>query len=239
MKTYLINLPKNKDRLASMDTQLKKFGIDYESFAIIGAELTKKELRNKVSFVRSYLAEGRRLTIAEIGCTLSHLEAYRRILAGGLPYALILEDDVILEDDFPSALCDVKKKLDPNKPQVVLMSGMGLSQTDRESKLGCVRTKWATCCDAYCVTHKAAEVLIAQNYPIITVCDRYTRWIKRGLIEMYRYLPVTARQDQIGFKSDLGEERFKKAGKLMLPFYKIKRGMGIVLDWLLYKITGR
>lgn len=37
-----------------------------------------------------------RMLPEEIGCTLSHQTCYRRMVAEGIPYALILEDDLTM-----------------------------------------------------------------------------------------------------------------------------------------------
>jgi len=43
---------------------------------------------------------GRAMTDGELACALSHRRAYRRIVERGLPGALILEDDAIVEETF-------------------------------------------------------------------------------------------------------------------------------------------
>lgn len=53
MRTFLINLDKDKDRLIAADTQLKRLGITYERFpAVYAKEMSKIERNSKVNHFR-------------------------------------------------------------------------------------------------------------------------------------------------------------------------------------------
>lgn len=237
MKTYLVHLPKNTDRLASMDRQLKKFGIEYETMAVIAKDLSKKELHRRVNFVRSYIAHGRRLSIAEIGCSLSKQVIYRWMVEQNIPYALILEDDVIFTERFPEAIGAVEKFLDPNKPQVFFFNGHGIDALRCQQELGIVRENYAMCTDAYLVTLETARRLDRINDPLIRVDDDWPKWLRRGVVEVYRYYPVTARQSGL-FASDLQPYR-KKIPLWRRPFHKALRIVCNGIDAMLYLLTGK
>lgn len=51
------------------------------------------------------------LTRGAIGCALSHLNIYKKMIQEDIPFALILEDDMILPSDFKAHLAEISAKL--------------------------------------------------------------------------------------------------------------------------------
>ena len=99
---YVISLVKDVKKRNEISGFLNKFNIKFEFIdAIYGKNLsisTMEVIRNKSKgkvLGRRYSA-----TPGEIGCTLSHLEAYKKIVANKQKWACILEDDAILDHQF-------------------------------------------------------------------------------------------------------------------------------------------
>src|SRR4051812_12010733 len=104
MKIFVISLKTAQQRRAQIDTQLKRLGLCYEMVdAVDGRVLTEEELKAVTDYER---VQGDRkwLNNGAIGCALSHIKAYRRIVETGAPYALVLEDDALLQENFLSFL---------------------------------------------------------------------------------------------------------------------------------------
>lgn len=98
LKTYLINLDRSGDRLAHMRTELARIGVAFERIpAIDGSTLPQAELET-FRQARTAQKPGGWLE-GEVGCFLSHIEAWRRIAAGSEAWATVLEDDVLLAAD--------------------------------------------------------------------------------------------------------------------------------------------
>lgn len=243
MKTFLINLDKNVDRLSAMDVQLRHLGIPYERIrAVNGRMLSPQELSERFATFRFLLAMGTRMTHGEIGCALSHCLIYGRMVQENVPIALILEDDVVLGDGFLDVLENAVNFVDVNKPQIVLFSAWNVPEDDRRSH-GIVRAPFGTCADAYLITLPAARLVRKANYPVVTVADRWSRWRKRFGLELYRAFPTTASQDNGRFGTDVdtwttpGQNK-NKSGLRMLA-HKFCRVFELSADWLLWKVTGR
>jgi glycosyl transferase, family 25 len=103
IKTYVINLDRSPDRMAFMQGQLDRLGIEYERFPAIDG----RELRPPVPGVdeRSYARlHGRRFHPGEVGCYLSHMQVLRRFLATDAPFALVLEDDGLIHESLPKLI---------------------------------------------------------------------------------------------------------------------------------------
>lgn len=108
LKTFLINLDRRPDRLTFVKQQLENLDVAFERVnAIDGSSLTdeQKAFFNQKRFA---LECKRKVVKGEIGCALSHLAVWQRIVAENIPYALILEDDVQLKPELASLLADKK-----------------------------------------------------------------------------------------------------------------------------------
>ena len=230
MKAFVINLDKNPERLAFMQEQFRRFGMDVERFpAVYGKALTPEELRRDHSRIRSYIAFQKRMEPPKVAVALSHSGVYQTIIDRDLPYALVLEDDVVIDAGFSEALQRAEKFLDPTRPQVVAFNGYGLENADTcVPEIREVSRMW--CADAYVITRPAAERIRHANYPVLTSADSFKRYHRRHGVELYRVLPATVRQDNERFATE-NQESPKAPWYLRLPL----RG----LDWVLWKLTGR
>ena len=98
-KTYLVNLKRRPDRLEKF---LEKYPLpDKQNIVMIEASDGKTPTENKYE-TNTYkdIQEKSRLAPGEIGCFLSHLHIWKKIINDNLPYALIFEDDTYFCDDF-------------------------------------------------------------------------------------------------------------------------------------------
>ena len=78
MKTFVINLAKNNDRMLIMHAQLKRLGIKYERVdALYGKDMDSESKCRAVRTFRWHCAIGRRARDSEIGCALSHYKIYQ------------------------------------------------------------------------------------------------------------------------------------------------------------------
>lgn len=93
-QTYLINLDRAKERLAIMNQELNKHQITYERIDAVDAKILDHStyvIDNKYD---------RDLVPGEIGCYLSHVKALQTFLASENDFAIILEDDAILDPQY-------------------------------------------------------------------------------------------------------------------------------------------
>lgn len=98
IKTFLINLDRDTERLAHMKALLERLQIEYTRFsAIYGKDIDAYAFVDEVKMLKT---ERRQLSPGDIGTALSHRGVYDLVLEGKLDYALILEDDVSLPYNF-------------------------------------------------------------------------------------------------------------------------------------------
>ena len=99
---FIINLQRSPDRRMFMQTQLQSLGLKFEFFtAVDGQALTAQQvsyydddLRKKTGWFNHKLANN------EIACVLSHLQIWEKMWKENIEHAIILEDDITLDEDF-------------------------------------------------------------------------------------------------------------------------------------------
>ncbi|WP_051910657.1 glycosyltransferase family 25 protein [Pectobacterium brasiliense] len=90
---FIVSLAKDIDRRKSIADDLKKGSIDFEFIdAILGSDLTREDLDR----IRENSPEEFNPTVSEIGCSLSHQKIYSKIINEKIEWAIILEDDAII-----------------------------------------------------------------------------------------------------------------------------------------------
>lgn len=126
IKAFAINLPKSTDRKKSILKECEKIShlVDTEIFpASDGKEIIKNfkltpHLKNKILLedqTTLKLQFGRESTIsdklspAEVGCALSHLRVYEEIIKRNLRFALVLEDDILINNDLNLIITPLEK----------------------------------------------------------------------------------------------------------------------------------
>ncbi|GKX60925.1 glycosyltransferase family 25 protein [Leminorella grimontii] len=120
---YVISLLRDKERRENIQFNFSNLGIDFQFFDAIDAKDGRNaELINKMRFS----GLGNVMTDGEIACTLSHQFVYKDIVERQYEWAIVLEDDVIVDYRFK----DFLKSLNINeyeklkKDNLYLLGGM-------------------------------------------------------------------------------------------------------------------
>lgn len=109
---FVINLEKQEKRREIISKQLNALHIPFEIFPAVNGRLLTQEQISQLYDREKALKKGYYdLTLPEIGCALSHINIYKKIVSENIPYALILEDDAFLNPELPKVLLDLKIKL--------------------------------------------------------------------------------------------------------------------------------
>lgn len=121
MKTFIINLPSEKERLKNISKQLNSLEIEYEVFhAVYWKDLTKEELNSLYDNKKTKEYLWRELTLWEIGCALSHYFLFKKIVEENIDLALVLEDDAIISKSIKQIYKELNNK--PWRNDYVLLS---------------------------------------------------------------------------------------------------------------------
>lgn len=113
---YIISLKQDMQKRRVISNTLECFGLSFDFIdAIHGKELSNNILNfAKINSRGNILRRGFSATPNEIGCTLSHLKAYKEVVDSNLNWAYILEDDAILDERFKTFIDNFQdSRLDP------------------------------------------------------------------------------------------------------------------------------
>lgn len=236
MRVFVINLDRNTDRMAFVSRQLAERGVAFERLsAVDGRALDPAERKRCYSHVRTLLDRGYGIRAGELGCTLSHVNIYRRMVAEGLDMACVLEDDVMLAPEFATVLSEIERTIDPVQKRVIQLSS-GLKDPDDTGTPEFRRLSSAMFADAYVITRPAAAAILKVNFPVFRVVDAWGRLRSRAGFGLYRYHPTVAWQDFDRFATDVRPVLPSWRGSLV---WKLWRVFGRTADWFLWKVTGR
>jgi glycosyl transferase family 25 len=111
-KICLINLARSTDRLTACANQLGAYSLPFERIeAVNGDSLDAAIINELYNFADS--SYHKHLTNGELGCYLSHVRAWQKIVDEQLDYAVILEDDILLQGDIQEGLEAIKNIQQP------------------------------------------------------------------------------------------------------------------------------
>lgn len=100
IKILIINLNRSPERRMQMEKKLKLLNVPYEFVdAVEGGKLDTEIVaeihKNSTEYQKKFR---RNLSPSEIGCALSHVKCYEKVVKEKIPFAIILEDDVYITD---------------------------------------------------------------------------------------------------------------------------------------------
>lgn len=99
VKAFVINLKRSPHRRRQIEAQLQTLGIEYEIVdATDGQLLSQEDVKKIYDSIESLKYISKPLTLGEIACADSQLRVYEKIITQNLSHALVLEDDVILDE---------------------------------------------------------------------------------------------------------------------------------------------
>jgi glycosyl transferase family 25 len=104
LRTWVINLDRAPERLARISAQLAALGLPFTRLAAVDARTLTAQQRAQLDDSSYCRKHGMLPVLGELGCYLSHVDAMRLFLASPAPFALLLEDDVLLGSGLPAVL---------------------------------------------------------------------------------------------------------------------------------------
>lgn len=194
--TFIISLPKDKNRRAHLEGQLQKLHMPFSVMtAVHGASLPADELEASYDRKKAVRLFNREMSKGEIGCALSHVAVYRKMVTENIPYALVMEDDAnILDNNLSTTLSKLAQTYSEQTPVAVLLSHAERYDGNKKIELGngqCVFDAYrGVCAHGYFVTKAAAEILVRNLYPVYVVADKW-EYFQENFIEVKALVPYS------------------------------------------------
>lgn len=165
IKTYITHYTPLVERKQFMENQISRFGLNAEFILNYDREnLTTDEIQ---IFDRYHPKLNRELKLSEISLTLKHFKCYKRIIQNNEPYALILEDDALLCDDFNEKITDYFNQLPDDFDMVFLGNGCNMhidSSLIVPNKNVYLTGHTSRCTDSYIISQNFAKKIIDKIY---------------------------------------------------------------------------
>jgi glycosyl transferase family 25 len=137
---------------------------------------------------------------------------YRKMLDDGAAFALVLEDDASLGADLPAVLAALASRLDPDRPEVVLLSHVdkytrwGTRRLGAEHRLVRRYGEWWRA-HGYVVTRAACERLLAGLQPLWCAADYWSAFERQGLVSVRAVVPYCIGLNELAETSSLETHR--------------------------------
>ncbi len=222
-KTYIVNMMKDVDKKRVIESHLASHNeLDWKFWqAVEGRKLTAQQQTAMIlpEFAARY---GRNATLPAAGCSLSHINIYRDIVANGINHALILEDDARLKPNLH--IESIKHILETDSPVVVLLtpefwySANVVSMISKQHGVFQVYEGYMT--SGYMINLAAAKLLLKYIYPVQYTADAWKIFISFGL-KVYGVVPHV-----ISYPEGLGEIGISQVVKQEPLFLKLRHFCG-------------
>ena len=209
------------DRLEQITKQCSKFHIEFERVSAIRGDSLSAEQKSKIyDSSANQKKYSKLLNDGEIGCYLSHVACWNKIITDELDYALILEDDAILSNDLTAFIGHISH-LSPNWDYIKLSHGRKtkhileqLILADNLSINSCLKLPSTT--TGQFVSLVGAQKLVDSAYPISRPIDMDIQyWFEKKLrCFVVRPFPVK--------DACLGSEINKMSNRLDIKSNRIK-----------------
>jgi len=212
---FVINLAASADRRAACQDQLTQVGLTPTFVtAVDGRKMSDAEIAAIVDEPGRLRRAPKPLSKAEVGCYLSHMAVLERIVAEGLPQALVMEDDLMAGEELAAVLDALAVKILPPYEMIKL----GISEPQVKPFTPVLPLTAASTLVrhhnvvnsnlAYLITREGAERFLSYGRPIRYPVDvAMNRSWRHGLdILGVRPWPVTPNP---AFNSTIGEDRFE------------------------------
>ena len=192
---WVVNLKKSIDRRKYITKHLDELGLDFQLIeAVNGHNLTGKKLSALYNAQDALRRIRREMSPGEIGCSLSHLKIYQKMIDEDVEEVIVLEDDAEINRDFLEIL---QRKIDfpPDRELLLLFHGGKYNTSFRKRRtifkqyqiVKFVAPPYGTL--GYLIKQSAARKLLTAGYPIQVPADQLTGgWIKTG-VNLYGIYP--------------------------------------------------
>ena len=229
---WVINLPRSEQRRDAISAHLRALGLASEIVpAVDGHTLSNHDLAEVYSASSALTHIGRALAPSEIGCALSHLRLYRRMVTENIDRAVILEDDAVVGEGVLEVLSRLAHA--PADCELLLLYHDGvISRWHRQAlstryRIGAF-TRPVFGALAYVIRQSAARKILARAYPICVPADHWTGAHEHAGVRVYGLEPVCAQQRHGGddfATSTIAEERerYRKMSPSYHPLSAIQR----------------
>lgn len=242
-KVYIVSMLNQKDRRVFISNQLENLDIEYVFFDAINVSVDPEYL-SYVDLNKTYQINGRELSKGEIGCSLSHYFIYKDIVENSIHYALVLEDDAILNKNLKKFI--EGEILESKEWDVILLGYSKVSKNEyskvncfnpigkliynKETKVGRVAKNTTCGTVGYLISLSGANKLLELKVSGNTVADNWPYFEKNGNLKIFHCRPFLVFEDFLNLESSIENERLV-SNKIQYGNNKLKNLLKYIRGW--------
>ena len=227
---YIINLKKDVKRKQHIISELTKQQITNFEFieGVDGSLMSEKEIVNETySDENGFNKWNVKMSNGEIGCSLSHIKVYKKLIESNYNIALIVEDDAVFLKPFSKILSNFVISSFSNKKQIVLISEIREFYKKPIKKINeyeLVKVTNAFFTHSYFINKSAAKAILSFNYPVKTTNDNFLFFHIYCGIKLLGLNPFITTQDKKNFKTNISilDTKNRRVKLLKRKFFKLK-----------------
>ena len=106
-KIFVISLEGSRRR-KHVIKEFKKYDLEFEFIDAVNGKYLKLDSDPRINY-EHVLKRPRWLTPGAVGCALSHVKCYQKVVDEKLDFALIFEDDICINQDILTLVKNIKK----------------------------------------------------------------------------------------------------------------------------------
>jgi GR25 family glycosyltransferase involved in LPS biosynthesis len=215
MNIIVISLERAKERRDRIKSQLSELNIDAVIMdAVDSQNLTESEKNKKIYLPNGYRF-GDTFKPGEIACTMSHTKALKLAKEKNWPHLIVLEDDVILAEDFEKRVKFLFRIAPPNWEHIYLsgIPRLGFSPVPNLQFANVVPTIFTECTHSMIIRNTSYDKVIEKlSLFETTTDDMYNSIIDDKKLISYTYYPfVTYASDDFTYIWDKELQREHKS----------------------------
>jgi glycosyl transferase, family 25 len=238
---YVVNLARSLDRRAHITAELRKTGLDYEIFTAVDGrdlDLSDSSIINPSFNAEVVLAAG------TIGCALSHIGIYKKIIADELDKALVLEDDITLPADLVRLVEAVGEQmtgaevalLSVDCPEPCQMSLEGAIPLPDSRLLALpIDISKPRSSGAYVITREACERMVKAAFPVRVHADDWWYFYREGILDRVRCVAPLPVLKSPGLTSTIGSYALGCGVRARLAAPLLRRRIPVLHQVLSYR----
>lgn len=127
IKVFVINLERSKERKKAMQNLMDSHAIPFEFIDAVDGTLLPDEFMEEVykrtKWYQEDWGEGTKMKRGEVGVAMSHFKIYEKIIEENIDVAIVLEDDIEMDERFRSFFRDEQKLRKLMQPFDLLLLG--------------------------------------------------------------------------------------------------------------------
>jgi len=227
---YVVNMKKDIKRKHHIINELTKQQITNFEFieGVDGSLMSEKEIVNETySDENGFNKWNVEMSNGEIGCSLSHVKVYKKLIESKYNIALILEDDAVFLKPFSKILSNFILSSFSNKKQIILISEIREFYKKPIKKINnyeLVKVTNAFFTHSYFINKPAAKAILSFNYPVKTTPDNFLFFHLYCGVKLLGLNPFITTQDKKNHKTNITilDTNNKRVKLLKRKIFKLK-----------------